>query len=635
MSPVIIEIHKQGLPPVALLVMPKPCAYCFLLLVVLLFRAPLQSADTATQSNPSAVPIADSGPVAVVASPDSHTLYLACALSREVLVLDADKCRIIRTLPVPEPPSGLALSSDGSCLFVTCASATSPVCVFNPRSGQLLYQLQAGHTALCPVLGPDHKSLFVCNRFNDAISVFDVTQRKEVARIPVSREPVSTALTPDGCSLLVANHLPRGRSDVSYVAATINVIDVRGRRTTKELRLPNGSILLRQFAVSPEGRYACVPHSIGRFQLPVTQIQRGWVNTSALTLVDLARMEVLNSILLDDPDQGAANPWAAGWSPDGRWLCVTHAGTHQLSIIDFPALLKKLEAANPKEVPNDLAFLQGIRRRIKLGSLGPRALALVKDRAYVAGYFSDSLDIVCLDAPDAAPEHIPLHVVREMNQLRRGEMYFNDASICFQGWQSCASCHDDDARVDGLNWDLLNDGIGNPKDTKSLLLSHQTPPVMSLGIRATAALAVRAGIGNSLETKLPEEVASAMDAWLSSLQPMPSPYLVNGHLSESAQRGEKLFKSAEVGCATCHEPGLFTDLHSYDVGTSGPFDKQDKEFDTPTLRELWRTAPYLHDGSAPTLRDVLTSRNPTDQHGKTSQLLSRQLDDLIQYVLSL
>jgi cytochrome c peroxidase len=214
-------------------------------------------------------------------------------------------------------------------------------------------------------------------------------------------------------------------------------------------------------------------------------------------------------------------------------------------------------------------------------------------------------------------------------------MYFNDAAICFQGWQSCASCHDDDGRVDSLNWDLTNDGIGNPKDTKSLVFSHRTPPVMSLGVRATAEIAVRAGIHNSLASTLPEPIAAAMDEWLKSIEPAPSPHLANGHLSEAAQRGERLFKSAEAGCASCHQPELFTDLHSYDVGTANPFDKQDKGFDTPTLRELWRTAPYLHDGSAATVRDVLTTRNPKDEHGKTSHLTPSQIEDLAEYLWSL
>jgi mono/diheme cytochrome c family protein len=585
----------------------------------------------------SAGALVDLCPTVLVASPDCQTLYIACAAANQVLVFDTSQRLIIRRFSTPAGPSGLALSADGKRLFVTCAAPRSRICLFDTASCKLQQTLFAGHTALSPVLSRDHKTLFVCNRFNDAISIFDLSLGREVARVQVAREPVSAAVTPDGRFLLVANHLPRGRSDVGYVAATVSVIDLAKRQVTKELRLPNGSINLRDLRVSPNGKHACVVHTVGHFQLPVTQLQGGWVNTSALTMIDLANLAALKTVALDDVDRGAANPWALAWSADSRWLAVTHAGTHELSLIDFPALLNKLAAAsgdtgNPL---NNLSFLSTMRRRVQLSGNGPRALAIADGYAFVAGYFSDSLDAIALSAAKPSAESVALHPGHKTTPIRLGEMYFNDASLCFQGWQSCASCHDDDGRVDGLNWDLLNDGIGNPKDTKSLLLSHQTPPVMSLGVRATAEIAVRNGIQNSLASSLPEEIAAAIDQWLKSLKPAPSPHLIDGHFSPAAQRGEKIFKSSGTGCATCHEPDLFTDLRPYAVGTENTFDKQALDFDTPTLHELWRTAPYLHDGSAATLRDVLTTRNPRNEHGHTSQLSAQQLDDLLEYLLSL
>jgi cytochrome c peroxidase len=126
-----------------------------------------------------------------------------------------------------------------------------------------------------------------------------------------------------------------------------------------------------------------------------------------------------------------------------------------------------------------------------------------------------------------------------------------------------------------------------------------------------------------------------LDVWLKSLKPAPSPHLIRGQLSPAAQRGRRLFISAQTGCARCHPTGLFTDLRTYDVGTAGPLDGGDRAFDTPTLVELWRTAPYLHDGSAATLREVLTVRNPQDRHGHTSKLTEPQRNDLIEYLLSL
>lgn len=73
----------------------------------------------------------------------------------------------------------------------------------------------------------------------------------------------------------------------------------------------------------------------------------------------------------------------------------------------------------------------------------------------------------------------------------------------------------------------------------------------------------------------------------------------------------------------------------YDVGTAGALDREQKQFDTPTLIELWRTAPFLHDGSAPTLLDLLTAHNKGDAHGKTSKLSKEDLDALVEYLLSL
>lgn len=78
----------------------------------------------------------------------------------------------------------------------------------------------------------------------------------------------------------------------------------------------------------------------------------------------------------------------------------------------------------------------------------------------------------------------------------------------------------------------------------------------------------------------------------------------------------------------------------HDVGTIGPGSGQRlggplDGFDTPTLLGLWDTAPYLHDGSAATVKDVLTTANPTGQHGDISSLTSDQVDQLVQYLLQL
>jgi cytochrome c peroxidase len=231
----------------------------------------------------------------------------------------------------------------------------------------------------------------------------------------------------------------------------------------------------------------------------------------------------------------------------------------------------------------------------------------------------------------AGGESVPLGPGKPLTDTRRGELLFNDARICFQNWQSCASCHPD-GRADGLNWDLLNDGEGNPKQTKSLLFSHKTPPSMITGIRADAETAVRAGIRHILFSEQPEETATAMDTYLKSLKPVPSPYLRNGKLSNAAKQGRKAF--AKTGCGKCHIPPFYTDMKKYDVGV-GTDTETNRAFDTPTLVETWRTAPYLYDGRAELMYDLFTFFNKNETHGEVSKIDKKYLFDLAEYVLSL
>ena len=151
------------------------------------------------------------------------------------------------------------------------------------------------------------------------------------------------------------------------------------------------------------------------------------MNTNAKTIIDLEKMQILNTVLLDNVDSGAANPWGVAWSADSTTLAIAHAGTHEISLIDFSALLgklSKLPAQSDKpstensyyasqvlsDVPNDLAFLVGCRQRIKLppNNFGPRAVIITGSKICTANYFSDTLTLVDLKKPQATPETIAL-----------------------------------------------------------------------------------------------------------------------------------------------------------------------------------------------------------------------------------
>ena len=607
------------------------------------------------------------GPRVVVASGDGNSLYVVNADARQIAVVDVAGGKVTKTFPMPAVPTGAVLSPDGARLYVTCAAPAGSVCVVEVASGSVVETIPVGHTPTGPSISPDGKKLYVCNRFDNDVSVIDLAT-KEAVRVPALREPIASAVTPDGKLVLVANHLPVDRSDAYDVAAEVTLIDTANNQTS-QIRLPNGSSSLRGVCVSPDGKYAYVTQILARYQMPTTQLERGWMNTNALSVIDVAAKKLVNTVLLDDVDLGAAIPWGVACTADGKFICVSHAATHEVSVIDAPGLLDKLlkmpadvEAAKKAgryddrgtfasitaaDVPNDLAFLVDLRRRVRLRAKGlwamgmvdptvngPRGLAVVGSKVYVALYFSDKLAVVDLSPkPQRLVGEIPLGPAPELTVGRRGEMLFHDAYLCFQHWQSCASCHPD-ARVDGLNWDLMNDGMGTPKNVKNMLLAHKTPPAMSSGVRPNAEDAVRSGITHIQFAVRPEEDAVAIDEYLKALTPVPSPHLVNGQLSEAAQRGKALFFGERIGCNKCHPEPLYTDMQMYDVGTRGQYDRRD-DFDTPALIECWRTAPYLHDGRYTTIKQLIAEGKHGKKQGKVESLSEQELNDLVEFVLSL
>ena len=574
-------------------------------------------------------------------------LYTADATARQAVEFDVGAAKANRAIPLPETPSGLAVSNDGRSLFVTAGSAEGQLFECDVDSGKVVRSLQVGHTPMSPVLASDGETLYVCCRFTNEVALVDFTGWKVITRIPVVREPVAAVLSADGKRLFVANHLPAGPATAKRISSVIDVIDTASRKVADSICLPNGAIDLRYMCLSPDGKILYVPSTLAHFMLTTTQVERAWMNGAALHLIDVEKRKLRYSIPLDDENLGAANPSGFACSPDGKYICVAHEGTHEVSLVDQPALLAKLAKAPrrdestlsdeayetlPENPADDLNFLLGIRQRIKLKGNGPRGLAIAGGKLYVAEYFSGSLGVVDLVSPEHPVQSIPLGPQPPMTLQRKGEMLFHDAAtMCFQQWQSCSTCHPE-GRADAVNWDLLNDGIGNPKNTKSLLFTVQTPPCMAKGIRENADVAIRAGMKFIQFMDPTDEKARALHAYLKSLSPLPSPHLVHGQLSPTAERGKAVFEKAQ--CAACHTGPYFTDQKMHDVGTGDTLDL-DGRYDTPTLREIWRTAPYLHDGRAATLEEVVTKFNAKDRHGKTSALKPGELQDLVEYVKSL
>ena len=128
----------------------------------------------------------------------------------------------------------------------------------------------------------------------------------------------------------------------------------------------------------------------------------------------------------------------------------------------------------------------------------------------------------------------------------------------------------------------------------------------------------RAGEAHDLLIATPEAIAKSIAAYERTVLSGDAPFDKfkagdKSALSESAQRGVKLFFGA-ANCSACHAGPNFTDNAFHNIGVPGGDDGRiaiskmlgDKgAFKTPTLREIAKTAPYMHDGSLKTLEEVI------------------------------
>ncbi|MBN1575667.1 MAG: hypothetical protein JW913_03895 [Chitinispirillaceae bacterium] len=584
-------------------------------------------------------------PTDMVTSFDETKIYICEQTAKRISVFDIASGSVepVR-IRLPNEVTGCAVTKDGSKLFATIGSEWWPtgyVCVVDLGTRRVTKRIGVGHYPRSPVLSPDNTTLYIANMFGNTVSVIDVGTGAVKETIPVVREPYSMDITPDGKTLVVGNSLPDDRStDTMFVSCKVSIIDVSSPSYTQDtIRLTRGSHSVYGLTVEPSGRYAFVTHLIGKFNLVASTVEKGWLHTNNLAMIDLQEKKFVNDVSLDLAIVGMGNPWGIKCTKDGEYMIIAHAGANELSVIQLQKMIDTVLArtAAGQDLQKEFTSLLDCRKRLSVSTKGPRALAIAGTSVFTAGYFDDAAaGMEEFEISMSRSRPLGTHVIGEAqpwNGERNGENNFFDASLCFQKWQSCHSCHPF-TRPDALNWILGGGAVVAPKNAKSMLYSWWTPPTTWTGRRGHAQQSIVAGI--ELEQfRIPtRDLAAPLDTFYMNLKPMMSPYLVKGRLSEAAKRGKAIYCNSEkVDCSKCHPLPLTSDLIFWNTGVPDPYDAN-TQWKTPHLQEAWRSGPYGHLGSYWGLREILELKG----HSNASTNLDpngTEMEDLVEYVLSL
>jgi hypothetical protein len=349
-----------------------------------------------------------------------------------------------------------------------------------------------------------------------------------------------------------------------------------------------------------------------------------------------------------------SGPHALAFTPDGAFALVVDTNSEDVLAIDArtgveAALLRPLPGHQPEGI-----------------AIAPDGLV-----AYIDERNTGDVAVVRLDrtagrtaglalAVDGAP--IPRLAADPMPQaLRLGQHLFYSANsdelpVTQNHWVACASCHLE-GRSDAVTWRFAE----GPRDT----------PSNAGGMLGTGFLfrtAARTGVqdywrtinveqGGAFDPALDAALLDALAGYVNLGIPLPVPPTTDPALVAA---GRAIFERSDVGCASCHRGPRFTDsgagnvglelggtIRLHDVGTcvtggawpdtpSADVDGHARtacDLDTPSLSGVASSPPYLHDGSAPTLHDVLERTRGT--MGDISSLSAADEDALVEYLRSL
>ena len=245
-----------------------------------------------------------------------------------------------------------------------------------------------------------------------------------------------------------------------------------------------------------------------------------------------------------------------------------------------------------------------------------------------------------LDATQAATTDTP-----KAELVAAGRALFRSAAVAKDG-ESCQSCHTEgaaNAELGATPHPTFDGDFTGVRDPPALFGVDRTAPYFWDARRATLRETVIDTIlnhfrdGASQSAEKTGEQAAAIVAYLSTLR-APRTHFDSGTLSAAAQRGLRLFQTKGT-CSACHGGPDFTDNRLHDTfvpkRTASDTDPGAKAapgaFNTPQMRDLRNTAPYMHNGVFGTLREVVEFY---DQRSSVAplRLTQAEINDLVAFL---
>ncbi len=545
-------------------------------------------------------------PVALATDDGGNWLFVANRGSGTVSVVDLDRKAVVSEIAVGRALADVALTPDGRRLLAVDAGSNCLI-VFDREGPRLtaVARLAVSSDPVSLAISRDGVRCSVASRWSRRLTIVDLGTAPKVDRnieLPFSPRKQVMAGVGSAERLVVADAFGGG---IAVIDPSTGAIE-----SVRTIRAHN----IGGMAVSRDGaRLLLTQQSLNaRADTRADDIHWGFLMTNSvrslrLDVVLAPGADLVAGARLDhlgEPGRGAGDPSGLAALGDGR-VVVALGGVNELAV-------------GPLERPDE--------RRIAVGR-GPSAVILSPDRrvAYVADTLDDAVTVVDL-ASGTSLAAISLGPTPPLSLVDQGERLFHDATLSHEGWMSCQSCHTD-GHASAVLADTLGDGsYGAPKRTLSLLGVSDTAPYAWDGHQATLDEQVSSSFRTTLRGKAPDaDQVRAVSAYLRTLPPAPPVSTASD--PSAVSRGRTVFERRR--CDRCHAPPSYTTPATYDVGL---FDDVGNElFNPPSLRGVSQRDRLFHDGRALGLEDVLVRfAHPDDR-----TMPKGDVTDLIAFLRSL